>query len=355
MLKRIHLLRTYYPHWGKYSGINRFIEYTNSDQYQIDTQVVPMGHSNFPISNIRIRRRVERWIKKNGVKAYDLNDLMAEIKGFRKWWQGCVDILHYLDGEHSLQYLPSLIHKLGFKKSKTPVLATFHQPPAELVSLINPDIIRNLDHVTVLCPEQKTYFEQFFPQDKISLIHHGIDTDYFQPTTESKQQNKFKCLTVGSWMRDYDTVMAVAKKLEAYSDIEFHLVSSQVEVTDEYGNVYLHQNIDDDALLRLYQHSDVLFLPLFGATANNALLEGVACGLPVVSTQLPSIQTYVPGDEAILIKDNNPDIFAEALLNLYRQPERCRKMSELACQRAMELSWTKITRQYEALYSQLVA
>lgn len=355
MLKRIHLIRTHYPHWGKYSGINRFIEYINPDKYQIDTQVIPMGRSNFPLKSGKICGRFERWIKKNGVKAYDLNDLMAEIAGFRKWLQGHVDILHYLDGEHSLQYLPSLIRKLGFKKNKTPIVATFHQPPAELPPLVNPEIIRSLNHVTVLCPEQRTYFEQYLPKHKISLIPHGIDIEYFQPTTQPKQENKFKCLTVGSWLRDYDTVLAVAQKLKAYSDIEFHIISSQVELTPEYKNICLHQNIDDEALLRLYQHSDVLFLPLFGATANNALLEGIACGLPVVSTQLPSIKTYVPGEEAILIEDNNPEVLAQALLNLYQQPKKCRQMSELARQRAMELSWTKITRQYETLYYQLVA
>ena len=355
MLKRVHLLRTYYPHWGKYSGINRFIEYANPDQYQINTQVVPMGRSNFPITSGRICCRFERWVKKNGVKAYDLNDLMAEIGGFFQWIQGSIDILHYLDGEHSLQYLPALIRKLGFKKRKTPILATFHQPPAELDSLVNTDIIRNLDHVTVLCPEQQTYFEQYLPKHKISLIPHGIDVDYFQPTTQPKQGNKFKCLTVGSWLRDYDTVLAVARKLRAYSDIEFHLVSSQVKLTGEDNNICIHQNIDDGALLSLYQQSNLLFLPLLGATANNALLEGIACGLPVVSTQLPSIETYVPGQEAILIKENNPEILAETLLNLSRQPERCQQMSELARQRAKELSWTKIARQYETLYSRLLA
>lgn len=355
MKAKVHLFRTYYSHWGKYSGINRFIEYANSDKYQINAKVVAMGWSDFPIPSIRIRSLATEWIKKNGVTAYDLNDLMAEIFAFGKWLQGRVDLLHYLDGEHSLQYLPSLIRRLSFKNRTTPIVATFHQPPAKLATLINPNIIRLLDHVTVLCPEQKTYFEQYLPKAKISLIPHGIDTDHFQPASPAaEQQNKFKCLTVGSWLRDYDTVLAVAKRLEAYSDIEFHIVSSQVGTAYECKNVFVYQGIDDAALLRLYQYSDVLFLPLLGATANNALLEGIACGLPVVSTKLPAIETYVPGEEAILSDENNPEVFAKTLLYLYEHPEMRSRMSLYARQRAMELSWTKITRQFETLYSQLL-
>jgi glycosyltransferase involved in cell wall biosynthesis len=354
MLKNIHLLRTYYSHWSKYSGINRFIEYVNSEKYKIDTQVVPRGSNHFPFTNELICRYAVKTIKKNGVIIYTLNDLMAEVKGLSQWLKGHVDILHYLDGEHSLQYLPTLISKLSFRKNKTPIIANFHQPPDKLAPIINIDIIRRLDRVIVLCPEQQSYFEQYISKDKIALIPHGIDTEYFQPITQAKRQNKFKCLTVGFWLRDYETVLTVAKKLENYSDIEFHIVSSKVKLTPKSKNIHLYQNIDDAALLKLYQNSNVLFLPLLASTANNVLLEALACGLPIVSTQLPSVATYVPGEEAILIEDNNPEIFMETLLNLYQQPQKCQKMSKLARKRAMELSWTNIAQQYENLYSQLV-
>ena len=87
-------------------------------------------------------------------------------------------------------------------------------------------------------------------------------------------------------------------------------------------NVTVFSDIDDATLLRLYQQSDILFLPLIQCTANNALLEGIACGLPVVSTFLPSVKTYVPGAEALLIKDNDPRKFVETVLYLFHNPEK---------------------------------
>ena len=65
-------------------------------------------------------------------------------------------------------------------------------------------------------------------------------------------------------------------------------------------NVELHSSINDKSLLRLYQSAQILLLPLLDCTANNALLEGMACGLPVVTTDLPAIKDYVNDDCSIL-------------------------------------------------------
>ena len=353
MCTHVHWIRTYYPHWGQYSSINRFIKYVNQEKFRIGVQVVPMGDNNFPISNKWARHYFRRLVRRNGIQAYDLNDLVAELAALRQWRRGRIDILHYLDGEHSLQYLPLLLRKLSILKPRPPIVATFHQPPEKLDSLLNIDIVRLLDHVVVLAPEQASYFEQYLPARQVSLILLGVDVDHFQPGTESKERGKFKCISVGSWLRDYDAVLAVAEMLQSHPDIEFHVVSSVVAPPSHLGNIYIYTDIDDKALLRMYQQSDVLFLPMIGATANNAILEGIACGLPVVSTDMVSLRAYLPGKEAILIPGNTPELLANALLNLYHHPEIRSEMALSARQRAMELSWYNIASEYEAMYSEM--
>jgi glycosyltransferase involved in cell wall biosynthesis len=118
-------------------------------------------------------------------------------------------------------------------------------------------------------------------------------------------------------------------------------------------NIVIHSGISDAALLDLYQNCHVLFLPLRDATANTFLLEGCACGLPIVSSALPSLRTYFPGEEAILVKDNDPQVFARLLLELFRDPQRRSAMSRQARRRALQLSWEKIVPEYERLYRQL--
>jgi len=354
MRKRICLIHTDYPHWAEYSGYHQLIRYISSEQFLVEVQIVPMGDNHFPIANSKLRLYIRDLIRRYGTKAYDLNDLVAEMAAMRKWWSRGFDLLHYLDGEHSLQLLPFVLRSLSCLRARPPIVATFHQPGAKLDSLLNTKAVRLLDHVIVLSPEQISYFEQFLPADKISLMLHGIDVDHYTPGLQQKEKRRFKCITVGSWLRDYETVLGVAKTLHSYRDIEFHIVSPDLSKNDLPKNVYVYSNLDDNDLVKMYQDSHVLFMPFLDATANNALLEGIACGLPVVSSDLPAVKAYVPGQEAILVKDNNHDQLASALLELHQNRNRLAEMGIHARQRSLELSWQKIVPELESIYTGLL-
>jgi glycosyltransferase involved in cell wall biosynthesis len=353
MCARVSIIRTKYPHWGQYSGYNQFIRHIDQDEYQIDVRAVQLGNNDFPIANKWVQGPLLHLVQSNGVPVYELNDLVAEMAMLRKWWREPMDILHYLDPEHSLQFLPGLFQRLSRLKPRPRTVATFHQPPRLLDFFTNLNITSLLDRVIVVSPEQIPYFEEHLPLDRVSLILLGIDVDYFQPDSAAKEKGKFRCITVGSWLRDYDAVFAVAERLLSHADIEFQIVSTPVPPVSDHANTYVFGGIEDDALLRMYQRSDVLFLPLSAATANCALLEGIACGLPVVSSDLPSVRTYVPGKEAILVPRNDPDLLTEAVLRLYNHPEVRAEMAVCARQRAVELSWHNIALQHEAIYSEL--
>jgi glycosyltransferase involved in cell wall biosynthesis len=307
---------------------------------------VPSGDNHFPLSNAKLRLYVGEIIRKCSAKAYDLNNLVAEIVALREWWSRGFDLLHYLDGEHSLQLLPFTFRKLSFLRTRPPIVATFHQPPTKLSSVLN--------SVIVLSPEQKSYFEQYLPESKVSLILHGINVDHYRPGSGQKGEGKLKCITVGSWLRDYECVLEVARSLVSNPNIEFHVVSAELAEQDVPENVHVHCRLEDAELVRMYQDSSVLFIPLRDSTANNVILEGIACGLPVVVSDLPGVKAYVPGDEAILVKDNSREKFASALLGLQQNRKRLADMALCARQRALELSWRKIVSQVESVYSGLM-
>lgn len=359
MTINIHLIRTQRPHWGKYSGINQFLNYIDHDKYQVNISIASDNDGDFPLRNETVRKWLRQFIQKKGMQYYKLSDLIAEIKAFRRCLQKKVDILHYMDGEHSAQYLPWLC-KLP-RKMRPKIVATYHQSPELLNTLTRKEVICLLDHVTVVSPEQTSYFQKLLPPDKISVILHGIDADFFRPGSKPKSGNKFRCITVGHWLRDFKAIREVAEKLVEYKDIEFRVVTSKLtgpRLTglEELKNVMLYRDtISDTELLAQYQQSDILFLPLLQSTANNALLEGIACGLPVISTYLPSVKAYLPGKEAVLIQDNDPEQFVDAILSLAHHPEDCTNMSKLARKRAEELDWNKIAPQYEAVYSKVLS
>jgi glycosyltransferase involved in cell wall biosynthesis len=351
MVKKIHIIRTRYPHWGAHSGINQFVRFIDQSNYQVAVQSASDGDDDFPIKNSAVRGGIRRLVQRRGMSWYKLSDLTAEIKALGQCLRHGVDLVHYLDGEHSAQYLPRLLRRAGKRRVKS--VASFHQPADMLDSLVIKDVISELDQVILVSPEQADYFEPILGHERIRVILHGIDTDYFKPGERPGGVDKFKCITVGHYLRDFKAVREVAERLGDNRDIEFHVVTSSATGLEGMANVIIHKNVDDATLLKLYQESDALFLPLLSATANNALLEGIACGLPVISTSLPSVKAYLPGSEAMLIEDNDPEELEEAVLYLFHNPEEAARMAGRARRRAEELSWQNIAPQYEAIYSQL--
>ncbi len=370
-MKSIYMVKTYYPHWGKHTAFNAFGGYFDRRKFKIKMRNVPMGDEKFRLPFVKgyWRRRTAE----NRVQEYKLNDLWTEMSLFAGSVFKKIDIIHLLDAEHTLMFLPGWFKKFRHLKKFPKIIAMFHQPPQVLEPIINMDIVKQVDSVVVVSPTQAEFFEQFLPPQRIRTILLGVDTGHFKPNSlrrvrtflkkgsdtsknfcsaASRQagQKKFLCLGGGVWLRDYEAIFKTAALLQKEPQIEFHLVAPEKIEHPALGNIFFHENITDAELLELYRSCDILFLPMQDATANTFLLEGCACGLPVVSSGLESIRAYFPGPEAVLVKDNDPALFVETILRLKNNPPELAEMSFHARQRALALSWESIVKEYEDLY-----
>jgi len=137
--------------------------------------------------------------------------------------------------------------------------------------------------------------------------------------------------------------------------VRFDVVTGADTGLSGFDNVRIHGGIDDEALAELYRTADVLLLPLSDSTANNALLEGMASGLPVVATDLPAVRTYLPDRGGILVLNNSVEGFVTALQSLRQDIELRHAMGRGARARAEELAWPRLVPEYEALYTKMLA
>ena len=351
-VSRIRIVRTWYPHWGAYSGIHQYLKHMNPQKYHTTTVLVHENDSQFPIQNTRLRDWFRYRCRKHDMAWYNLSDLRAEFSVLKSCIFERPDVVHYLDGEHAAQWVPRLSSLPA--RIRPAFVVSYHQPPDVMEYAIRKETIGQFDRVIAVAPEQMDFLHRFTSPTKVSLILHGIDTDFFHPSPKEITTDKIRCISVGHNYRDYATIRQVAMKLRDIRHIEFHIVSPKVTGLEGFPNAVVHNDVDDLGLLKLYQSADILFLPLLKATANNALLEGIACGLPVISTLLPSVKAYLPGPEALLIDTNDPSHYADAVTALSEDRQQRRQMSRLARQRAEQLSWKNITAQYEAIYADLV-
>ncbi|MEZ4586206.1 MAG: glycosyltransferase family 4 protein [Gemmatimonadales bacterium] len=345
------MLYTRYPHWGRHAGFTQLISRVDRQRFAVRAQGASDSDRDLPIPHAGLRRRLRERVQASGMAWYKLSDLAAELRALPGCLLSTTDLVHFLDAEHSGQFLPRWIRRYG--RSRTRTIATFHQPPELLDGLLDPEVVARFDVVTLVSPTQEAWFRAVVPPERIRVILHGVDCDFFRPADRIPDQ-RFRCLTVGHWLRDWPTVRGVAERLASEPDVELHVVTDRPTGLEGLPNVVRHRQVDDETLRALYQRADLLLLPLTSATANNAILEGLASGLPILSTRLPAIEAYAPGPEAILVEGGDSDRLAEAVLRLRDGTEERGQRAAAARRRAEALSWSTLVKRYEALYDEVI-
>jgi glycosyltransferase involved in cell wall biosynthesis len=348
---RVRAQLTRYGHWAQHSGIAQYIRHLDPKRFRASCYYASDSDDDLPLPGEDRRRRLSEKVRSNGMAWYKLSDLAGEMRAFAASALGRADIVHFLDAEHGGQYLPGWFDRFPVRRAKMAV--SYHQPPELLPELVNGEVAARFDRVVVVSPTQRAYFERFMPAEKIVTILHGIDTDFYRPASLAPD-GIFRCVSAGHWLRDWGTVRAVAEQFASRPDVEFHIVTNRETGLEDLSNVHFHRDVPDEKLRAVYQRGDVLLLPLTGSTANNSLLEGLACGLPVVSTDLASVRTYVGQNAALLLPSGDVQGVVDAVETLRADGALRERLAQGSRARAEELSWQRITRDYEALYRDML-
>jgi glycosyltransferase involved in cell wall biosynthesis len=133
------------------------------------------------------------------------------------------------------------------------------------------------------------------------------------------------------------------------------LYEETMRVVDElklHKKVRFLGRVSDLELVTLYSMADLFAFPSFFEGFGIPPLEAMACGTPVITSNLSSLPEFA-SDAALLVNPHNTDEIAQAITCLLEDKQLYRELQEKGYQRAGEYSWERSAQKMLHVYKQL--
>jgi glycosyltransferase involved in cell wall biosynthesis len=237
------------------------------------------------------------------------------------------------------------------------VVATFHEGDPTLEYLtVDAHFTRHLSAVILLCEAQRAYFERFLEPERIFVVPLGIDTGFFRPAPRLSRERV--CITIGGHERDFETLgQAIELLREKDPNVRITAIGTHIGHKGpklEIEDVDYRDGLSDEELLEAYRASALAVFAFNWAGANTGVLEAMACGLPIVATDVGGVSEYVGADAGILCPPRDPTALAAAMLQVLDDPERAAKMGAAARRTVTACDFRVVADQLRAVYTAIL-
>jgi glycosyltransferase involved in cell wall biosynthesis len=342
---KINILSNKISWFGKFSGYECLTEYFPEN---VSLQIT---RSKSIFINKLLGQFFKKYKKWGGISP---EEIFAEICFIRKI--SSAEFSHILYLENHLHILDAI------KKNKKKVVGTIHLPISQW-SDDRLNQLRSLDNAVLLYGEEVEQFSKYIPLDKIHIVKHGVDVDFFKPG-DATVVKKNKILFVGHYLRDFQMFMKVYHLLleeDFGKELEFHFIIPEpfrkIAALDSIINletVFFHGGLSDEELLEFYQTSYLLFMPMVDSGANTAIVQAISTGLPVLTTDVGGIRSYGGGEIFDVIKRNDYGAMTALFVKYYNDIDFRNSIAIKQRNFAVEeLNWNNIAKQHLTIYKTL--
>ena len=295
----------------------------------------------------------------NGSVAPIAPDVPCALRTIRALRDEQFDILHLHEPLAPGPTLTSLF------LAQSPMLGTFHAAGKSLAyDLLKGPVkwLRNrLDHA-VAVSEDAAEMAHSALGGEYEILFNGVETD--------------RCSSVVPWSKESPTIFFIGRHeprkglgvlLEAMTflppDTQLWIASDGPETTELKAQVagdhrvkWLGRISEEEKLSRI-KGADIFCAPsLRGESFGVVLLEGMACGTPVVASDIPGYAKVARGGEdAILVPAGDSQVLASAIEKILRNPDQAERLSARGVKRAENFSMQLLAETYSKSYEAILA
>ncbi len=237
--------------------------------------------------------------------------------------------------------------------------------------MLIPRPFQQIDHVlTVSQNSKRDIMERLgVSEHQISVVHHGVEFDRFFPNRiphadRIKPTPYILCVAGDSHAKNVGTLLRAYANLPKPILGEYQLVLA--------GNVQRSKNLSpliqqlglekhivftgiiaDEHLARLYQEASVFVFPTLYEGFGLPVLEAMACGCPVITSNNSSLPEVV-GDAGIMLDPLDASAMSAAIEQVLTDQDLAEGLRQDGVQRAKQFCWERTARETVELYRKVV-
>ena len=205
------------------------------------------------------------------------------------------------------------------------------------------------DHIlTVSDFARTTYLDAGVPSEKVQSLLIGADISLFKPSDELRLRKKFTFIFVGSIImrKGIDVILESFENVKKkYRDVSLRFVGGNgdaLPLLKEHlsESITFAGPLSQLQLVKEYQQADCFVLPSRNDSYGMVVAEALACGVPVIVTDMVGSKDIVnEGKNGWIVPVNNVAALAERMLWCVENRELVLRMSPAARESALNATW----------------
>jgi glycosyltransferase involved in cell wall biosynthesis len=172
-------------------------------------------------------------------------------------------------------------------------------------------------------------------------------------------------LFVGRLIKEKGIFELLEAMIDILKQVDCHLLivgngEEKEEIIRRIKNAKLENSVsllgymDSEKLYQVYQESTIFILPSYREGFPTAITEAMNFGLPIITTPVGGIPDHLQdGVNALFIKPKDPEVIANAVIRLLKDPKLCEEMGLANLAQVWEFRPENVVPKYIEIFSKL--
>lgn len=197
------------------------------------------------------------------------------------------------------------------------------------VQLLGNKVYKNVDNIIAVSDSLRKHIKHHFDVDAV-VVHNMANRSYFEKEYVVKERDsKLVFVATGSliYRKGFDLLIAAFDKLKLPVDLwelniigggeEHDNLQKQINKVGLQNNIHLLGQKNKEEIVVLLSQCDVFVLPSRNENFSVAVLEALACGLPVIASICGGIRECIDDFNGLLFHVDDVDALADAIKYMF--------------------------------------